>query len=461
MPARTWTRREVLKAGGASLALPCLLSARALGAGGRPGAADDVKVAVIGLGGRASGVMDDCRGLAGMRVVAVADCFAPRVGSFIERHGKEQGWKGYEDFRKMIEAEKPDGVLVETTTHARAWITVQAMQMGCDVYIEKPMALSIAEGRYMVRAARSENRVTQVGTQQRSMDVNNWASDLVKGGTLGKVHTVIAPNFVGPKPWAERDAHPVPAGSKRGWWDIWTNQAVLRPYHPEIHYGWSKWWDYDGGGECFGVTGWGAHSYDQVNRALGTDETGPVELVLEEAVKVSNTGKFTRPRGEEDTGADYHAMAGPVVGPRAKVAMRFASGTALKCHLDGDVGPGLGAIFIGEKGRLEINRNKISSDPVEIIRDAGIPEPEPERGTRAHVQNWLERIRSRGRCTADIEYGQRSTTLCYLVNIVREVGRVGETLHWDPRLERFTDCEEGNKLLDRECRKGWERPALT
>ncbi|MBI4586781.1 MAG: Gfo/Idh/MocA family oxidoreductase [Planctomycetes bacterium] len=459
MSGRKWTRREVLKAGGAALAFPHFIPRRAFGVGGPAGADEQVKVAIIGLGGRAGGVVDECRGLPGLRIIAVADCFAPRVDAFISRHGKDQSWKGYEDFRKMIEREKPDGVMIETTTHARAWIAVIAMQMGCDAYIEKPMSLSIAEGRYMVQAARKYNRVTQVGTQQRSIPINNWASDLVKNGTLGKVRAVIAPNFVGPSQWTDQPEAAMPKGGGDRWWDVWTNQAVLRPYHPQLHFGWPKWRDYDGGGECFGVTGWGTHSYDQVNRALGTDETGPAEIRLEEEVKVSNTGKFSRPRGEEDTGADYHAMAQPVVGPRAKITMKFASGTELKLHLDGDRGPGLGAIFIGEKGKIEINRNQIAADPKEIV--AGAEAPGPERGTPHHVQNWLECIKSRKRCNADIEYGQRSTTLCYLVNIVRAAGKVGEILHWDPKLERFTDCDEGNKLLDRERRKGWELPGLT
>ena len=127
----------------------------------------------------------------------------------------------------------------------------------------------------MVKAARKYNRVTQVGTQQRSMPINNWASDLVKNGALGKILTVIAPNFVGPERWTDQPAEPMPDGGSDNWWDVWTNQAVLRPYHKSIHHGWDRWWDYDGGGRCFGVTGWGTHSYDQINRALGTDDTGP------------------------------------------------------------------------------------------------------------------------------------------------------------------------------------------
>jgi len=454
MSGRQWTRRDVLKAAGAALAVPHFMPRGLL----RAAPSEQVKVAVIGLGGRATGVVGEIRGIPALRIVAAADCFLPRVKTFTNQSGKDEKWQGYEDFRKMIEAEKPDGVMIETTTHARAWITVLALQMGCDVYIEKPMSLSIAEGRYMVRAARKYNRVTQVGTQQRSIPLNNWASDLVKHGALGKVHTVLAPNFAGPKEWKPQPEAPMPEGASANWWDVWTNQAEMRPYHPDLHYGWAKWSDYDGGGECFGVTGWGTHSYDQVNRGLGTDDTGPVEILLEEEVKVSNTGKFAKPPRKDDTGTEYHSMAQPVVGPRAKVTMKFATGTQLKLHLDGDSGPGLGAIFIGEKGRIEINRNKIDADPKDIIKDAGAPVP--ERGTPFHVENWLECIKSRKRCTADIEIGQRATTLCYLVNIVRAVGKVGKVLHWDPNAERFTDCEEGNKLLHHERRQGWELPEL-
>jgi predicted dehydrogenase len=319
----------------------------------------------------------------------------------------------------------------------------------------------------MVQAARKLNRVTQVGTQQRSMPINNWASDLVKNGALGKVHTVIAPNFVGPEKWVNQPEQPLPPEGRQGWWDRWTNQAESRPYHVQLHRNWAKWWDYDGGGLCFGVTGWGTHSYDQVQRALGTDETGPVEIVLEEPVDPkADTGKtITGPTvgevSDEDTGKDYHAMARNVVGPRAKVTMKFANGTELKLHLDGNRGPGLGAIFIGDKGKLEINRNKLASNPKELILAQDNPGPITRPETAYHIENWIDCIKSRQRCNADIEYGQRSSTLCYLVNIVRDVGRVGEALKWDPVAERFTNCDEANQYLARPRRAGYELPKFS
>jgi len=140
--------------------------------------------------------------------------------------------------------------------------------------------------------------------------------------------------------------------------------------------------------------------------------------------------------------------------------MRYANGTVLKLHLDGDKGPGLGAIFIGDKGKLEINRNKLASNPKEIIKSPDNPGPITRPETAYHIENFVDCVKSRKRCNADIEIGQRATTLCYLVNIVRDIGRVGEALKWDPTAERFTNCDEANKLLDRPRRKGYELPEI-
>lgn len=475
MPKRNWTRREVLKTGAAAIALPTFIPASALGRDGAAPPSETVRVGVIGCGARARMISegDDVKGF---KVVAACDCLKKRAEDFAAELSRGERWGVYDDFRTMIEQEKLDAVMIETTTHARAWIAVLAMQMGMDVYIEKPMCLTISEGREMVNAARAYNRVTQVGTQQRSMPINNWASDLVMNGAIGKVKTVIAPNFIGPFRWTATTSADVKAPVEP-WWDVWTNQAELRPYATELHTGWARWGDYDAGGLCFGVSGWGTHSYDQINRALGTDDTGPVEVLLEETVAERDSGKFA-PRetvggvafggandpaasanDAEDTGADYRFLA-RLAGPRAKVTMKFADGVAVQFHLDGDRGPGLGAIFIGDNGKIEINRNKIASNPRELTQASENPGPNRCAETSYHIENWIECIKSRQRCNADIEIGQRSSTLCSLVNIARDIGRVGESLHWDPVAERFTNCDEANRHLSRPRRKGYELPSI-
>ena len=467
MARQQWSRREILRAGAAAFTLPALVPGSVLGLADTAPASETVKVGVIGCGGRAN-MIGEGKDVKGFNVVACCDLQKAKAEDFAKRHSAGKPWGVYDDFRQMIDREKLDAVMIETTTHARSWIAVLAMQAGMDAYIEKPMCLTISEGRQMVKAARKFKRVTQVGTQQRSMPINNWASDLVKNGSLGKIKSVLAPNFVGPFRWTKTSTKDV-KGPVEPWWDLWTNQAELRPYDGAIHHGWARWWDYDGGGLCFGVTGWGTHSYDQINRALGTDDTGPVEVLLEEPVADRETGKFVGrstvggqilgETGDIDTGTDYHGMA-KLSGPRAKVTMTFASGTQLNLHLDGDRGPGLGAIFIGEKGKIEINRNKLASNPKEIARGSDNPGPNRRPETAYHIENWIECIKSRKPCNADIEIGLRATTLCYLVNIVRDAGQVGQPLKWDPVAERFTNSDAANKLLERPRRKGFELPEL-
>ena len=466
MSKRPWTRRGVLKAGAASLALPAMVPARALGLGGAP-ASETVNVGVVGCGGRAHFIRegDD---VAGFRVISACDVQRERAEQFAKAHAGDASWGVYDDAREMFEKEPLDAVMVITTTHARANVSIQAMQAGLDVYLEKPMCLTIAEGRYLVNAARRYGCVTQVGAQQRSMPINNWGSDLVKNGAIGRIRVVEAPNFVGPFRWTETSSADV-TGPVEPWWDLWTDQAELRPYDTRLHHGWARWWDYDGGGLVFGVTGWGTHSYDQINRALGTDDTGPTEILLEEPVAERETGRFA-PRetvggvilgdtGDIDTGTEYHGMA-KLSGPRARMRMRFDNGTELRLHLDGDRGPGLGAIFTGEDGRIEINRNRLASNPPELVRADDNPGPNRRPESAYHIEDWIECIKTREPCTGDIEIGQRSTTLCYLVNIVRDVGRVGDVLRWDPAAERFTNSDEANQHLDRPRRKGYELPEI-
>jgi predicted dehydrogenase len=425
-------------------------------------------VAVVGLGGRYRGIHGSAVVPAkGAKVVAACDIFKPRLDSFL-KDTQGQEIKGYDDFRKMIETEKPDGVMVETATHQRAWISGIVMQMGAHLYIEKPMCLTIEEGRYLVNAARKYKRVTQVGTQQRSLPLCNWACDLIAGGAIGKIKVIEAPNFVGPRQWIEKEGQPLPDGGREDWWDIWTNQAQLRPYHHDLQYGWDRWWDYDAGGVCFGVSGWGTHSYDQVNRVLQMNESGPTGIVLMEACEERECGKFANAKFEDDdTGADYYGLAKGVFGPRAQMRMLFENNklgfnnqVELRLNLDGDKGPGLGCIVTGEKGKIEINRHKLASNPKELVANI----PAEARNTRDetvyHVENWIDCIKTGEKCTADIEYGQRSTTLCELVNIVRATAEVGKLVRWDPVAERFTNNDKGNEMLSRPRRKGYELPAL-
>lgn len=464
MNNKNWTRRAFLLATTTASAavLAGAKTNKAKVVPGKHSPNETVVVGLIGLGGRCRDITTDVLNIPQMRVAAICDCFKHRLGTFAEKLGPDKKWAQYTDFRQMIEKENLDGVMVETTTHARAWIACHAMAMGMDAYIEKPMCLTIAEGRHMVKVARKYARVTQIGTQQRSIALNNWASDLVKSGAIGALKEVQVPNFVAAQWWTAQPGQPLPpeGGDDPSWWDVWTNQAELRPYHADLQYGWAKWRDYDGGGISFGVTGWGTHSIDQAQRGMGTDTTGPVEITLDEAVHNEPAGKFDGHKPtEEETGSPYYAMVNNLKGDRAHTTLKYKNGVVMKCCLDADNGPGLGARFIGDKGMIEINRDMIAANPKELITGSNNPGHLKVRETQPHIENWVECIKSRKTCNADVEYGHRSTTVCYLINIARDLGVVGKPLKWDPETERFTNNDKANKMLSRKRRKGYELPA--
>lgn len=419
-------RRDFLKTSAtaaAGIAAPFFVPNHVFGAQDRPGANDKIVIGFIGLGGRARWLLQ-YEEFPEAQIVAAADCYSWRFSDMKSVAPGAEKWKTYADYKEMFEKEKLDAVFVETTTHARVLICIHALQAGLDVYGEKPLTLTIAEGRTLVNAVRKHNRILQTGTQQRSMPRSRFASQLVKEGAIGKIHTVVACNFEGPKKWIPKPAQDMPQGLN---WDQWCNQTELRPYHHDLQFGWSTWSDYDGGGQSWGVTGWGTHSLDQVQCALGTDETGPVEIWPEE-------------KGEQ-----------------AKVTMRYANGTLLKLEGAKREHQDLGAIFLGDKGKIEILRGDFLTEQKELFKDAPPATPEGALESSPHLRNFFECIRSRKKPNADVEIGHRSTTVCYLVNICRDLGR---KLKWDPVKEQFEGDEEANKMLSRPRRKGYELPVI-
>ena len=423
MKRREFLSRSALAA--SVLGVPTFIPRSVLAAPGRPGANDRIQIGFIGVGGRARWIMTK-EDLPGAQIVSMADCFLPRCDEAAKIVPSGDKWEKYQDYRKMLEKEKLDAVFVETTTHARVLAMTHAMQAGCDVYGEKPISLTVEEGRYLVKAVKQYKKIFQTGSQQRSMPINRHASKLVRDGAIGKLHTVITCNFLGPKVWRPKEAEPdeMPAGLD---WDHWCNQTELRPYYRELQNGWADWVDYDGGGQVWGVTGWGTHSLDQAQCGLGLDDTGPVEI---------------RPEG---------------TGPACPITMRYANGILLKLEGKNRGMEDLGAIFVGDKGKIEILRGDYTADPNELRQNAPPITPQGDRESIPHIQNFFDCMRTRKKTNADVETGHRATTLCHLVNTCRTMQR---TLRWDPKKERFAGDEEANRLLSRPRRKGYELPKI-
>ncbi len=203
MNRRQWLRGSAAAAAASTFAFPTLVSRDALAAPGRPGANDRIRLGYIGLGGRARWILTG-EGLPGAEVVAVADCYLPRCHEAAKVVPGGEKWRKYQHYREMLEKEKLDAVFVETTTHARVLACLHVLQAGCDVYAEKPLTLTVAEGRYLAHAVQKYNRVLQTGSQQRSMPINEYASKLVREGAIGKIQTVIPYNFLPGMGWTPR-----------------------------------------------------------------------------------------------------------------------------------------------------------------------------------------------------------------------------------------------------------------
>lgn len=417
------TRRTALKQGAAAslagLALPYLIPSGVLGREGRIGANERVIIGFIGTGGRARQLMDHVPEAG--RIVAICDCYPQRCADTLTEKGTN--WATYSDYRQMFDQQKLDAVVVATPDHARALPCVRACQAGLDVYAEKPLTLTIAEGRTLVKAARKYDRIFQVGSQQRTMEMNRFACQLVREQRIGKLKTVLAMNYPGPRCYTGLPEQPIPEGDD---WDVWQAQAEWRPFNHALQFSWMQWRSYSGGE----MTNWGAHGCDQIQWALGASQTGPVEIW---------------PIGR---------------GPNSPVHMRYASGVVVRYELDR--GPMGGGIFVGDDCKIEINRNKFTTNPPDFVKDA--PEPASaeiwEGGgwiARPHIQNWLDCIKSRELPNADVEIGHRSISVCHLANLAREVGR---RLQWDPEREIFPGDGEANCYLDRPKRAGYQLPEI-
>ena len=447
-------RRDFVKATTAGSA-PFIIPSHVLGKPGHPGANDRIKVGFIGIGGRARWLIQYFGNeVPEAEIVAVADCHLPRCyGKDLftnQRNGvpplpaNAERWAKYPSYHKMFEKEKLDAVFIETTTHARVLASMHAMQAGLDVYAEKPVALTVAEGRTLVEAVHKHKRVLQAGTQQRSIPINRYASELVRTGKFGKIQSAIVCNYLPGVNWKPQPEQPVPDGLD---WDVWCNQTELRPYHQNLQRRWSNYCDYDGGGQGWGVSGWGTHGIDQVQSALGMDRTGPEEIWTEDKL-IPDDASFAMAKNPEWK---------PVLG-RKPVNLRFASGAVIKLEEPAKDGHSqLGGILVGEKGRIQILRGSYITDRPELMKGAPGPTPEGRGEDVFHLKNFLECVRTRKQPNADVETAHRATTLCHLVNICRILDR---KLRWDPKAEKFIGDAEANQLLSRPRRKGYELPGI-
>lgn len=436
MPNRRTTRRTFLGSSAATLAGASLIrpsDASALSAASEKPRAKVERLAIASIGMRYQGtVITDKARLFG-DIVAIAD---------VDRHVREQARasfgstpKIFEDYREMLDREDIDVVLIGAPDHWHSKMLIDAVRAGKDVYCEKPLTLTIDEGKVLRNTVGKSDRVVQVGTWQRSDSRFRLAVELVRQGRLGKLKKVTCTTNKNPTGGPFKTA-PVPSHFN---WDLWQGQAPDVPFIPErSHYTFRWWYEYAGGK----MTDWGAHHIDIAQWAINSL---PVEI----------DGTATLPNIENgyNVAQDFSAT------------IKYANGVELKVADKGRVG----ILFEGAQGRMFVNRGSVSGVPVDTLKSHPLPREEfkiydfdnlerPERAGKLdaiinHMGNFFDCIESRRQTISDLESQHRSASTCHLANISMRLGR---PLNWDPEREVFVNDAEANTFLKREQRKGFE-----
>lgn len=442
------SRRRALKllagTGAAGVAGFSILPSRVLGGEAAP--SNKIIMAGIGTGSRGPADIGELAKFADVQFAAVCDVDLVRARQSAKRLGLDEK-NVYQDHRRLLERKDIDAVVIASPDHWHALHSIDAALAGKDVYVEKAMTLTVVEGRAMVKAIRAKNRILQVGSQQRSQSSFHRACTLIRNGYIGKVTKVIGVNYAGP--WeCNLPAQPVPETLD---WDKWMGPVDPKPFNQNIHVsrsrpGWLSIKDFCGGEIC----GWGSHDLDQVQWALGMDESGPTEVWVE--------GKPYKPWV-----ADENSKYGRFFGAKETIIhMMYPGGIHMELSESAD--PNGGALFIGEKGQIRIDRGRFEVSTPEWKTIPLDSMPVQLYTARNHYRNFVDCIKDRKKCVCDVEIGHRSATVCHLGNIARWVSQqtqtVGTKLAWDPVKEEFKNNALANSMLDRPRRKGYELPKV-
>jgi predicted dehydrogenase len=386
---------------------------------------------------------------------ALADVDANVLGANVEKVQQRQGKKpdAYKDYRKILDRKDIDAVMIATPDHWHTKIAVEAMLAGKDVYCEKPLTLTIDEGKLIERVVSETGRVFQVGTMQRTESDQRFllAIALIRAGRIGTLKKVTCGiNRMEASPVIPEA--PIPEGLD---WDFWLGPAMQVPYRalPELrqgygggvplysncHYSFRNWHEYSGGK----LTDWGAHHVDIACWAMGASDTGPNQV----------------------TPIDYklpveYKDGNPVQADQYNAATEFTlradmpNGVELIITSEGDNG----ILFEGTEGRFFVNRGKIAGKPVEDLKDRPLPEDAIEavyggKVSQNHTANFIEGMRARKQPISDVWSHNRMLEVCHLCNIAMRLGR---PVKWDAVKREIVGDPQANSFLGRESRKGFE-----
>jgi predicted dehydrogenase len=427
------TRRDFVMTGAAA----------ALAASTRAHAADvvndRVRIGVIGAGNRGSQLIDATLPHKDAQIVALCDVFEP----YIDRESEKIEGKvdRYTDYRKMLERNDIDAVLIATPDHWHALQTIDACEAGKDVYVEKPMSYTIVEGRKMVEVARRNNSVVQVGTHRRASKMYAHLAEFIQGGGIGTVTAMrayrlsnMAPNGIG-----FQDDSEAPDNLD---WDMWLGPRPDRPYNANIAPYRFRWWkDYSSQ-----MTNWGNHYFDLMRWLVGEEyiescsaHGGRFAVNDQRSIPDTMEATFEFASGKLMLFGQYEANGAPMFPGGAEVEFRGTKGTLYAGGRGYTIRPERGGQFQDSKPRMDEIKEESQDGNANL--------------TQEHIRDFLDCVKSRNKPKADVEIGHRSTTIALLGNIALEAKA---RINWDGENERITSPESANDLLHYEYREPWK-----
>lgn len=399
---------------------------------------DKIRLGFIGVGNRGSQLIDAFMEHDDKEIVALCDVYAPYLAKQKERVGGNV--ETYTDFRKIIEHPGIDAVVIATPDHWHAIMTIDACNAGKDVYVEKPLSITIHEGRKMVEAARRNKRIVQVGTHRRSSALYHRLHDVVSSGKVGHVSVSrsyrlsnMYPNGMGKLPFSDP-----PADLD---WDMWLGPRPARPYQDNIAPYKFRWWHL----YSSQMGNWGVHYLD-ASRWM-TDDLAPSSVcamggrfVIDDDRTIPDTMEavFQLPSGRLFIFGQYEASGNPAL-RAGEVELRGTEGTVYVSGNNFQVIPERGGQFQDSAPRMEALEDRDEGSNAQL--------------TANHARNFLDCVRSRELPNADVEIGHRSTTFSLLANISLATGI---RLEWDAEKEQITNSKEANDLLHYEYRGDWK-----
>ncbi|MFT4018375.1 MAG: Gfo/Idh/MocA family oxidoreductase [Agriterribacter sp.] len=419
-------RKDFIKTTLLSAAAFTIVPRHVLGGKGYIAPNDHINLGFIGVGKQARGLLKGMSKLAETITVAACDVDKKKLELFTGLAKTENAAKksaevtAFADYRELLKRKDIDAVVVATPDHWHAQVAVDAAKAGKDIYCEKPLALTIAEGRAMVNAARKYKRILQTGSMQRSQYNFRQASELVRNGYIGDVREI---NVSVGEPVKQCDLPAIPVPDYLDW-NMWIGPSMYRGYHPKLSppiedESWAMWRSYSGFGGGY-ITDWGAHMFDIVQWALDMDASGPVAFIP----PPFSPGAIN--------GLSYKYANGVIVNHKS-----WGENNAIQ--------------FIGSKGTIEVSRSFIRSTPGNIATIQIKPTEKKVYFSDNHHQDWINCIKKRTLPVADVEIGHRTATVCNAVNIAYELQR---PLKWDPAKEKFDD-EFANIMISRPFRAPW------